>query len=407
MGWLSNLFKKKKDIVEIKYDSLENWFAEKSVDFIRKKNERIDQLIRDFEQKKSEIMYSIQVLQNSELQNPNIAPKAKSYMTGNRESYIKQVELLIDSLPKYGPEFQKEFNIVMDAFAKKSNRNLAITAEFFKDEVMTVAKKISELSKIAEQIVFGKESQDFIIVENVKSSINELKNKWESKVKLENEIKNTNEKIGKVQENISKINLEIEKRENSGDYKELIAMKEEVIKLQNDLKYLEYFVNDMLAPIKKEMKKYAKISSAYEKLLLRYCEDTIGAWLGDEKLKIVNALQDMKKADIGLSIKDEKKVFEKIDGITRELLHSKKEEYFKLRKEIEFLNVKTKEMYMISEIAGLRELLKSSQDALGKDNSDLANLNERLLDINISEMLPDIQQKIESLVGSTIRIVMP
>ena len=122
MGWFSNLFGKKLEVEEINISNLYHWFEAKTEHIVKAKNEETDALINNFKDGLEEIKKKIEVLDNAELQNPNITPREMSFMIGNRDNYIKQINLLIQQIPEFGENFVEEFNDLLDVFSKKSHK---------------------------------------------------------------------------------------------------------------------------------------------------------------------------------------------------------------------------------------------------------------------------------------------
>ncbi len=407
MGWFSNLFGKKQETEEVSIINLYSWFEAKTEHIVKAKNEEVDSLINSFKQSMEELKRKIKNLETAELQNPNITPTERSYMTGNKESYIKQINLFIQQMPEFGEDFVEEFNEIADIFSKKSHKNYVITSQFFKDQISDVAKEISKLSEIANRMKFGSSSQKYLDVENIKKDIKNLINKINIKKILENKKTQILNEIQKLNDNDLLFQSNIEEKEKSEEYKNYIHANEMLEKFNNDLKYMEYYITELFSPLKRAFRKYSKMSMMYEKILNKYEQDEVKSWLDDKELKILNALRDMKKSieNMGFDAKEQIKILEKTNQINEENLNSKKEEYIKTTKEISLLKAEIMRMRIIKDIENMKYDIKKNKEIITEEENKLTNVENDLAEVVLESISEEIIKHIKELLNINLKIV--
>ena len=407
MGWFSNLFGKKLEIEEISIANLYGWFEAKTEHIVKAKNEEVDSLINSFKQSMDELKRKIKTLENAELQNPNITPTERSYMTGNKESYIKQINLFIQQMPEFGEDFVVEFNEILDVFSKKSHKNYVITAQFFKDEISDVAKEISRLSEISNRMKFGSSSQKYLDVENIKKDIKNLTNKIEVKNALENKKSQILERIQKLNDTDLLLQSNIEEKEKGEEYRNYVHANEILEKYKNDLKYTEYYITELFSPLKRAFRKYSKMSMMHEKIVVKYELDEVKSWLDDKELKILLALRDMKKSieNMGFDTKEQMKVLEKVNQINEENLNTKKEEYIKTTKEISLIKAEIMRMRIIKDIENMKYDMKKNKEILIEEEKKLTEVENDLGEIVIESITDEIINHVKKLLNINLKIV--
>ena len=407
MGWFSNLFGKKLEIEEISIANLYGWFEAKTEHIVKAKNEEVDSLINSFKQSMDELKRKIKTLENAELQNPNITPTERSYMTGNKESYIKQINLFIQQMPEFGEDFVVEFNEILDVFSKKSHKNYVITAQFFKDEISDVAKEISRLSEISNRMKFGSSSQKYLDVENIKKDIKNLTNKIEVKNALENKKSQILERIQKLNDTDLLLQSNIEEKEKGEEYRNYVHANEILEKYKNDLKYTEYYITELFSPLKRAFRKYSKMSMMHEKIVVKYELDEVKSWLDDKELKILLALRDMKKSieNMGFDTKEQMKVLEKVNQINEENLNTKKEEYIKTTKEISLIKAEIMRMRIIKDIENMKYDMKKNKEILIEEEKKLTEVENDLGEIVIESITEEILNHVKKLLDINLKII--
>ena len=401
------MFGKKLEIEEISIANLYGWFEAKTEHIVKAKNEEVDSLINSFKQSMDELKRKIKTLENAELQNPNITPTERSYMTGNKESYIKQINLFIQQMPEFGEDFVVEFNEILDVFSKKSHKNYVITAQFFKDEISDVAKEISRLSEISNRMKFGSSSQKYLDVENIKKDIKNLTNKIEVKNALENKKSQILERIQKLNDTDLLLQSNIEEKEKGEEYRNYVHANEILEKYKNDLKYTEYYITELFSPLKRAFRKYSKMSMMHEKIVVKYELDEVKSWLDDKELKILLALRDMKKSieNMGFDTKEQMKVLEKVNQINEENLNTKKEEYIKTTKEISLIKAEIMRMRIIKDIENMKYDMKKNKEILIEEENKLTNVENDLGEIVLESLNEEIANHIKKLLNINLKIV--
>src|SRR3990172_143814 len=104
MNWLKNLFRQKKTIEEVK-----QWLKQEQEKQQQEQKQATDALAQQFPELLTEVRKAVVNLESAELRNPNIPERAKHFMQGNREQFIKLTSKFVDNLivPTEAPDFSE------------------------------------------------------------------------------------------------------------------------------------------------------------------------------------------------------------------------------------------------------------------------------------------------------------
>ena len=83
---------------EVSVANLEEWFSSKAAAVFASAAEKIKESNQQIAITIGETKEKIKALEAAELRNPNIPERAKHFMQGNRENYIKQISMFLDNI---------------------------------------------------------------------------------------------------------------------------------------------------------------------------------------------------------------------------------------------------------------------------------------------------------------------
>lgn len=383
MSWFSNLFRGKLKEEIVKIDNLESWFRDQTSCILNDKEKNASELFKVFESQVKEVEQAILKLEKAHLKNPNIEPRIKSFMRGNRENYVKQARLLLRELPEFGKGFPSKFKQALDQFSKRTNRNYQILQEFFADETNNIAKKIKELDasvKQSEQISRNKKILD---VENTIQDIFHLSSNREWEKKIEEDLPKLKEKLKLLKKEFDQMQRKIVERKSSSQFKRWLSLKELVEKQREQLKDLEHEIVGFFSPLTRAFRKYKRISLDHEKLLDSYIDDPFEAFLKDLKFEIVQALLGLKAstAALGLKDKEKQKLEDCLNKITRDSLNKLHLRYTNLDNLIKKNEAHAKGMKIVDEIQELNNRSDEINTNIAHTNLEVGENQRKLEEI--------------------------
>ena len=191
LKFLKSIFTKKEiKKEEIALNELENWFNQESKIIFNDLDEKIGEIKSKINQEIKKCIENLEILENTELKNPNIPIRAKQAMEGNREAYIKRINIFLnnsylnktnyDEIIDFCNNFSNELNIV----AKSTLKSYQILKEFLANESSNVAMNIKNLDNNIKELKNLIINSDLKDIEKIKSGIFDIKPKLNKKNNL-------------------------------------------------------------------------------------------------------------------------------------------------------------------------------------------------------------------------------
>jgi hypothetical protein len=330
------LFEGKLPEEAVSVEELEVWFRKKTHHRIKDKDMQIDRLYKQFDLIIKDMGDVIGALETAELSNPNIPARMKNFMIGNRNNYVKQVRLFLDQIPDFGPNFNTQFQKHLNDFGKRTAKNYTILQEFFADQSKAIAAKIKELNDASNQISGTSTSKEILEIENCLKTISQIQEKREEHTEIAKMMEKNKIEIEKLKQMIVKGAESRKNRLESKQYKELMRLKDLVVKTKKEVQIIESQINELFAPLFRMFRKYKKITIAHEKLLDKYLKDPVEAFMKDTRFDIVTAVsalgKHIQKGSMQMDAKEKRKILDKIGLITKEKLKTIYKKYNELKK---------------------------------------------------------------------------
>ncbi len=351
MGWLTNLFYKKKTFQEIK-----EWAAEQSKKQEEERKKAVETLEQEFPQLQQKARDAVSSLVQAELLNPNIPERAKHYMKGNREQIVKLTTRLIDdlSIPKTQEEF-KTLSQQFQQYAQNTARSAAILSEFFGQEVKSIRNELAEIEKRIHDINQGTD------IAEIQSQIAKIEQIMQENNAKEQRKKELNSQISELRQKQEDLQKQKEQLLASQEYSKI---KEELVAASKERQQAEQAIADLFRPLTSAFKKYAH--SIHDKTMESYAENPLQALVHDYELHILKHTPEIKEKLPEFNLEKEEKAKESIQLMTKThlsaLIHS-------------YANTKKKETALQREIT-TRPIIQE----LEKANAELKEISGRIED---------------------------
>ncbi len=409
MNWFIKLFARAKEEVKpeetitINFNDLDPWFESKISDKISLVEKEVQLILNSLNSESSNLKAKLETLNKASLQNPNIPIRAKQYMEGNREAYIKSIKQFISSLeinqlePLNIPYFCTDIKRKLDFLAKSTQRPYTILQEFFAHQSSDIARSLKNILSIIEDLEKLYNKSSLSEINSIKQDIKAIKNKLLQKESTSKLIQNIESEIKSLSETLSKLNSEKQFLTKSESYKKYNELKIEKSQLTNELRNLEQNFIDNFQSLEPALKRFAKISSE-EALINDYLTKPIKALLNDIGFKIIAILDNLSKniqsSSIQLKDKKEKKTLEKIKEFSQEYLKSFIDHYKELSAKNKELNLMIEQNEAEKLLIDLNQRINDISYRLDNKTTHLAAIRKEQEKFDISLVLHNLSNKI-------------
>jgi hypothetical protein len=325
MQWLRNLFREKKA-----FEQIQPWADEKISALNSAKKQAIASAEQAFPDQIIAAKQALADLEKAELRNPNIPERAKHFMQGNRDQFLKLTHRFIENLfvPKEPADFS-QLDVLFSQYAQNTGRPGAILSEFFGEEVSNTRKALAETEKnINELRKIQTQIDDYNAIKEILSKIENVKNERSAVEKQKADFEQQLQKLKAIQETLRK-----EKEEFTGrpDY---LKVKEDMLSAVRERQESEQAVTSTFLPLSDAVKKYAH--DIKNEKLSGYAENPLNALMHDYSFSIVKHVAGIRESILSgkLGLKPEKaqKALEMLGQITKENLGPMLHRYAKAKK---------------------------------------------------------------------------
>ncbi len=357
-SFFSRLFNKKKELSFKSVEELEKYFSSQTSAVLERENRKSSGTQKEVVQKIGELKFAIENLRGAELRNPDIEPRMKDFMIGNRTNYLTQLNYLINNLPGFEENFQEDYAELMKLFIEKTRKNDAILREFFANELREVSIKMAELNSLVEKT--SKPSREWTEINKVIEKIREYKDGEEN---LKNFLNRNfeNELIG------SRNKIEIQKKEktdleNSKEHEDYNSLIDEIRIANEFFDKLKGEITNLLSPASRSLKKYQRISIENEELIEDYLFSPEDALCNDKENKILELIEKASNAED--NDKDKIKMERVKSQLSKEVLDILRQRYLSLQEKITQLEKQKENSTVKQKLEKFEEEIRTKEEEL-------------------------------------------
>ncbi|VVB81719.1 Uncharacterised protein [uncultured archaeon] len=385
MEWFRKLFFKKKSLEEVR-----GWLNEEQEKLEKEQQEAIKAGQQALPELLIGVKQAVFKLEKAELRNPNIPERAKHFMQGNREQFIRLTSKFVENIfiPKDSTDIS-QIDLLFHQYAQNVARPAAILTEFIGDEVKelrgamaSIEEKIVNIKKIQAQ------KEEMQKITNLIQKIDDTKNEKETIEKQQAEFQTQLQQLINKRDTLKKEKEEFNKRP------EYVQVKEDIITSAKERQEAEQDITGLFLALSDAIKKYAhKIKN--EKIA-KYAENPLQTLIKDYSLAILKHKDDLAKAITGgeLELKPEKtqKALDAIKQLTKERLSTMIHRYAKAKKREADIQGDVAERPIMKEYTQYAEDIKRANTDIEQLEKTIAKLTIPS-DIEIKEELKQELQK--------------
>src|SRR3989344_1556884 len=413
MGWLKSLFGNKKEIdtVYVELGKLSLWFDEKTEPLLENIKDDIQAKFNEIRINCERARESSRALANTMLRNDKIPERAIQVMQGNREAYIKSVNLFLDQIKMPSSinmglinDFLSRFEENLNYFTKTSSRSYYVLQEFFRDESGAIAQYIKKVDFLARSIF----DNDYRKINAVSHKIEEI----DSFLALR---KKAGDLIEEEKTNYSSINAmkketmdKMEKLEQSRDYRELQELGKEKDRISKEIRDNEAELISLFSPIEKSMKKYEKITIYGAGILRDYIDSPLHGLMKDDGLNITEVLAKMREAvesnQLDLNDKKKERTIEALGMISKERLQQIAKKHYEHVDSMEKLKRREGINTAAQKLNELNYKLSHLDNQLERSRSTIEKISKQMERTDIKKMISEIENDVEDLLSVRLRV---
>ncbi len=408
-----SIFRKKEQELpkeEITLEHLENWLDEKTKPVIAELNGRLAAAKQKVIREIAEARHNIEILEQAQLRNQEIPERAKHFMKGNRETYVKRINFFFSSI--HFPDAISDYGFFYSAMQEEL-RNLAqgvarpyqILQEFFSDESRQVSSNVAvieqEINGLQQEII----SKSINSLESTKLMIKDLESKICLKKKAADEAKLLEKEKEELDRRIEALSSDITLLKKDKKIKEL---EKRQLEIKVSIEQARARIMNSFSVMDTAMRKFEKITYKHRVILQKYIESPFDALLHDLHLEVIKAFSDLQAAvrsnKIDLKDRKREKTLEAIQLFTKEYLGNFLTEYGQLKKE----ECEIEKAIACSDVS---VLLKEKQDKILCDEAarkdaekKIADLQKELEKIDIGKLKEDIACAVSRIVQAEVSI---
>ena len=397
MSIFSKLFKKKQaKQIEISIEELPAWVKAKAEDNLAEIEAELKEQFKKISSESKQIYDNLNKLEKAELHNPDMITRAKQIMAGNREAYIMKVEHFMDAIEipeelnlETVKQFLEDYDKAIKEFTKSSTKSYYVVAEFFGNEVGSVAQNIKAIDNQIKMInVYLNERDDNITkINGTLSLVTNIKGNEKIIEEIKQEISEFEQQQNTIESDLEKTKLKISKIKNSKSFTDYDKHLEEEVYKKGQLQKLESDLNSDFAVLDRALRKYSKISLKAG-LVESYLNNPVQMLLKDKELEISGVLSQLRTAiensEVELKDKKQEKSLEMIDTLSKNHLAEFKSNHKKYTEELAQIRELIKKNTANLEIKELEykiDYLNTRADSLIKKKEKL-EIDLEKLDLN-------------------------
>ncbi len=412
MGIFGRFFKKKQEIVEenICLAKLPVWYDEKTQSKKKKLKRKIDQTKQKIIQITQETNQKIHKLQNAKLMNPNIPERAKHFLHGNKEAYVKKMNSFLESLtlPEEVEElegFFKDFSVQIQGLAQGIARPTQILNEFMANETRAVTLVMGAIEKEIEKLKEETKKTGLLKLEETKNKITEIFNKQDKEDELKKELSAIQKEIDTMQKENDNLKKEIELLKKDKELNQALERKKEV---QEKIEQMKKELLESFSIIETALKKYEHITFKHKEIAGGYLESPIDALMKDLHLEILQTFSDLrnsiKAGKIEMKKRKTKKTLDELKKLDKEKLGRFLTEYGQLYSEKRRIKEKVEQMDVIKAQKEKEKRLLKNENKLTALMSRMNYVQIEFDKIDINKIIKEVEEELNTQFNMSIKI---
>ena len=403
--------------IEINLNSLEDWLDEKSKPLMEEVKQQTEEVLMKVNEELQKTRINVEVLENAKLQNPNIPFRAKQYMEGNRQAYIRFINSFLGHMEInnkdyfYLVDFCKLFGELIDSLNKSTLRSYTILQEFFANETGKIAKNLKNFDNLFSELKSVLNKEEIVAINRIKDKVQSLKLKTKQKINLDVDLRDIGAVIKLSNEEKDSLIQQIEKFNNSEEHNSFLNLVEDKKSKTTAFYEDQNRILQSFSVIERPLRKYSHVAFEHEEIVLDYLSNPIETLANDKNLSILEVLKNLEKSllenQLQIDEKKKEKSIEEIKKLDRGFLEEFLKNYYSFKEEIGQLDQKIKRTGVTEKFKEFNSKLESINSKIEKGNEGLNKLKNDSIKLNhaIASLTSEIENNFREIFDEEIKII--
>ena len=405
-----------KKSIEINLQNLEEWLDEKSKPLMEEVRQQTEEILMRVNDELQKSMINVKILENAKLQNPNIPFKAKQYMEGNRQAYIRSINSFLGHMEInnkdyfYLEDFCKTFDDLMNNLNKSTLRSYTILQEFFSNETGKIANNLNSFDKLFSELKSALKNEKLVSINKAREKVQNLKSKKKQKINLDVELRGMEATLKLANEEKATMIQEIEKFSKSEELNNFLSLVEK--KKSKTTAYYEdqNIIMQSFSTLERTLRKYSHVAFEHEEIVLDYINNPIETLANDKSLSILDVIKNLEKLlrenQLQIDEKKKERSMEEIKKLNKEFLKEFLKKYYAFKEEIEDLDQKIKRTGVAEKFKELNKQLDEINIKIEKNNEEFNKLknDSEKLNLAIANLTNNIENDLRGIFNEEIKI---
>lgn len=354
-------------------------------------------------------------LEKAEMQK-DVPQRIKSVVVSSRDNYVSRINKVIGSIDTTASPIE-----LSDLLCKALEGVREIDMKYggrvnfgFPDELSRVKKELNVLVDASNGLnshLEGRKKRLKLLGE-IEGMLKEANDSLEEIKKLESQKSHSVKELEEIKNLKGKKESDVGKIEASEQVVNVRVMKAEMAKLVERKQEIEVFVLNVLGPLKRALKKFARVAGdkSVSANAERYAEEPVETYLRDDNglpelaAKVMKAVQSK---SLGLDQDESEKTVRKIRAICFPHLEKARSEYITITSKIRGLEVKIRDFDLDGEIDKARREVEGLNYKLESEPKAIEKLGESIAEekMKLEEMKIKLAEKLSDFTGNRCEVV--
>jgi len=403
---------KEPEQVEVALEELESWFNKKVSKlsyniFLKNYFQEIKKLKKELKEKTEKLS----IAEINEKEHKGVDDRVRNVVKGHRDNYVREAERFGENINviekenfstiedyKQALEFNKRIDKKIEELAKRTAKSYQASQHLFFEPVEAVFKIIGQTNLLVKKFTRKISEKELTELEEIKQKIKSIFSEKEKGKDFEKKSKEKAEFLEGKRKELEEKEKELNALKESPEHEQLLKQKQEIEKLETEIKKNENEIFTFLSKLNKPLRKYERVALD-SKLIALYLENATKSFFNDEELKIKEVLQGLKRSIDSLNFEEKQKnnFIELIDksetSFLNELLSSGK----KLKEDKEIVVKEINQSEVSKKIEEKEKEIDNSKERIERIEKELEELKSKLEKIDLEKVKQEVKEKLQNL----------
>lgn len=402
--FLKRFFQEEETEETVEQDKLLFWFDNKVKERLSKVDNEIRVFLDGVENRKNVLLERLEVLEQAEIKDADkIEDRIKNIVQGHRTNYVRALTIFLNELKvpeqrtlSEAMKFSTALKEKLDELAQSTAKSYGAAQHLFFEPVQEIVKGLKDLNDLVSNFEKVIEKYKLKELEKIRLMVDLLYKKITEKERVGEELKQQEEKLMELKLNKQNRSNEVEKLEQSDDYRQYLELKDNKESIDSQIRENQSRFLQIFAQLERSLRKYEHAAFENKDLIRKYLENPIDAFFKDDTLAFLKIVEGVKKnLEKGIDLKESKmeKTAEVINLVTEEKLKEIKKRHNQLMEERAIVSKKIDNSYVYGKLSDLKYRLEHVDVQIADLEQEVKDYKELLEKIDLGRIKSGIVEK--------------